>query len=110
MRNERRSKERVTVVLGDGQTINIHSDRWLRGKEDWNVDHSSTIVRYNVKVCEFFADDSKSWDELKVQRKFSQVDENFIHNTCIPQNGAKDMIAWIHSSNGQYTVKIGYQQ
>lgn len=96
--------------MGDGQSINISTDRWLRCKEDFRVDQRSTTVGHNSKVCDFFSEDRKSWDEIKVRLSFNQVDADAIVNTCIPQSGTKDMIARIHSSNGQYMVKMGYQQ
>lgn len=97
-------------VLGDGKTINITTDRWLKDKEDFCVNQVSTTVGLNSKVCEFFKNDRKMCDEVKVRIHFSTNDANDILNTRIPYVCTKYMIAWIHSSNGQYTVKMGYQQ
>ena len=53
-------KEGLRWVVGDGRSINIYEDRWLRGKPNCCVDqhglHSS--VR-NMKVCDFFCEKSK---------------------------------------------------
>lgn len=97
-------------VLGDGQTISITSDGWLRNKEDLCVDQRTTTAGRNMKVCEFFSEDKKNWNETKVRLCFNQVDADAILTTRIPCSGTKDRIAWCHSSDGKYTVKTGYQQ
>lgn len=62
------------------------------------------------KVCEFFSDNRKERDETKLEMHFSTEDTRIILNTRILQVCTKDRIAWIHSSDGQYTVSSGYQR
>lgn len=93
-------KQGFRWVVGDGKVINIFKDRWLRGKSDFCVDTSyNTLHHRDAKVSEFFVTDSKVWDEGKVRSSFSHVDAEAMTNR----------IAWVHSSNGQYSVKSGYQ-
>lgn len=103
-------KKGLRWVLGDGHTINISSDRWLRGKEEVITDQLSTTGGRSAKVCDFFSEDRKSWNEAKVRVHFNTEDAQAILDTRIPQVCTKDRIAWLHSPNGQYTVKTGYQQ
>lgn len=86
------------------------TDRWLRNKANFCIDQSSTTVAVNTKVCEFFNAYKTSWDVMKVKSCFNQVDAEAILTTRIPSSGTQDRIAWCHSSNGKYTVKMGYQQ
>ena len=102
-------KEGFRWVLGNGQVINIKADRWLRDKSDLCVDQEHTTASNNAKVCDFFQNNTKKWDEAKVRLQFSDEDANAILNTHIPDMCIKDRIAWSHSHNGQYTVKSGYQ-
>lgn len=97
-------------MLGDGNTIKISSDRWLRGKGEVIVDQLSTTEGRSAKVCDFFSEDRKSWNEAKVRMHFNTEDAQAILDTRIPHMCTKDRIAWLHSPNGQYTVKTGYQQ
>lgn len=96
-------------VLGDGNLINIYDDPWLREKENFKVDNSVHPEGANAKVCDFFRHDRKAWDEDKIRRSFNDGDASVILTTRIPQNGSKDRLAWVHSHNGQYSVKMGYQ-
>ena len=103
-------KNGLRWVLGDGQTIYIKSDRWLRGARDFRVDQENTAVNDSARVCDFFLADTRMWDEEKVRLHFSESDANAIICTRKPSMCIKDRIAWSHTSNGQYTVKSGYQQ
>lgn len=48
-------KEWYRWVLGDGQSINIHTDRWLREKENLCVDQDDNRrLGLDAKVCDFF--------------------------------------------------------
>lgn len=41
-------------VLGDGQEINIFSDPWLRGKDDFQVENHHVNSSRSDKVCDYF--------------------------------------------------------
>lgn len=43
-----------------------------------------------------------------MRQDFHEDDVELILQTRIPQNHMKDKVAWMHSSNGRYTVKTGY--
>lgn len=63
-----------------------------------------------MRVCDFFRENEKVWDESEVRLHFSSDDANAILNTRIPQGCTRDRISWVHTSNGKYTVKSGYFQ
>lgn len=62
----------------------------------------------NSKVCEFFLEDQKVWDEEKIRNTFNTVDAEAILAVRISQNSTSDRVAWIHLINGQYSVKSTY--
>lgn len=98
-------------VLEDGKAINILSDRWLKGKTNFCVDQSVAITSANCnKVCDFFIQGQKVWNEAKVRETFNSIDAEAILKNRIPQSSINDRLAWVHSSNGQYSVKTGYHR
>lgn len=102
-------KNGLRWVLGDGRSINIYKDRCLKGKSNYCVDSGiNNSVDQDVKVCDFFLGDSKQWDENRVKNTFSSNVVEAILAIRIPQRSTGDRIAWIHSSDGQYSVKSGY--
>lgn len=104
-------KHGLRWVISDGRTINIGKDRWLRGKENFCVEQEGcSITALNAKVCDFFKKNEMAWDEHRVRSHFNWEDAELILNTRIAQMGAKDRLAWVHTTDGQYSVKSGYQQ
>lgn len=48
-------KDDFRWVLGDGKSIDIFNDRWLRGKENWCIKKQEVKVQnLDNKVCNFF--------------------------------------------------------
>ncbi|KAL8114917.1 hypothetical protein AgCh_021665 [Apium graveolens] len=104
-------KKDLRWVLGDGKSIQIAKDRWLRAKEDFCVDGTMLNNQTEqLKVCDFFRENEKTWDEHKIRINFSSDDADAILNTRIPQGYTRDGIFWVHSSNGKYKVRSGYFQ
>lgn len=83
-------KRGLRWVLGDGKTINISSDRWLRAKDNFCVGNTETSHVEHLKVCDLFHEGTKSWNEDKVKLYFNSVDTEAILNTRIPQGCARD--------------------
>lgn len=70
-------------VIGDGKTINIKVDRRLRGKDSFCVDPGGG-GSLDSKVCDFFVQGKKEWDEVKVRATFNSNDAEAILATRIP--------------------------
>ncbi|KAL8094028.1 hypothetical protein AgCh_035786 [Apium graveolens] len=106
------AKEELTAgfkwVLGDGNNINIFSDKWLRGKLDYRVENHHVNSARGDKVKEYFRSNTKQWDVTKVQQTFHELDADCILKTRIPQNQVNDRIAWMHTVDGFYTAKFRY--
>lgn len=78
-------KKGLRWVLGDGRTINIGSDCWLREKESFCINQEeSDNMLMNLKVGDFFLEDRKAWDVDKIKLYFNDEDANAILNTRIP--------------------------
>lgn len=102
-------KEGFRWVIGNGMTVEMFRDRWLRNKSDFRVDIDHNTGLREEKVCEFFSPGVKMWDVDKIQSTFSATDASAILATRIPQTQAVDRLAWLHSTDGIYTVKTGYK-
>ena len=85
-------KDGLRWVLGDGRSINIQVDRWLRGKENFCVD-TGGLCSPESKVCDFFLTGRKEWDECKIRSMFNSSDAEAILATRIPQSSTQDRIA-----------------
>lgn len=62
-------------MVGDGKDINIGNDKWLRSKQDFCVDKNQTSEEdMQLRVCDFFHENTKEWDENKLRMHFSSED------------------------------------
>lgn len=50
---------RFKWVLGDGKSIEIFSDPWLKGKGDFRVENQHVNRNNSEKICEYFCPDTK---------------------------------------------------
>ncbi|XP_074378321.1 uncharacterized protein LOC141719854 [Apium graveolens] len=96
-------------ILGDGRDINAIRDPWLQNKDDFCVSQSIDYGCNQVQVSSFFRTDDRSWEADKVMSFFTEDDARLILAVRIPQNPTVDRLAWSRTTNGQYTVKTGYQ-
>lgn len=96
-------------VLGDGQSIDVFEDAWLRGKVDFRVEASIVNRESTVKAKDLFVPNIKAWDVQKVNSLFPSCDAKAILATPIPQTQEVDRLAWTQCADGKYSVKKGYQ-
>lgn len=94
--------------MGNGSDINVVTDPWLKGKENYKLEDGHTVTQ-NLKVADLFSPGTKMWDEGRINTMFSERDARAILATKIPQHDTKDRFAWVSSTNDHYTVKSGYQ-
>lgn len=88
--------------------INIHTDPWLRGKNDFCVERNQLSSTSNDKVCQFIRSDTKEWDDVKIRQTFGSSDVAAILETRIPQITVVDKLAWVPTKDGKFSVKSGY--
>lgn len=96
-------------VLGDGQSIRICQDPWIRGNENSLLDGTYANLSNESKVCELMVPEERRWDVNKVTNLFTVSDATAILAVPIPRVQVPDRIAWTSSVDGLYNVKSGYR-
>lgn len=94
--------------LGNSRDIYVGIDPWIRGKDDFMLDTSSDIDN-TIEVEQLFSQKSGDWDREKVRNMFNKRDAEAILSMRIPHHNTADIMAWIHSKDGHYSVKSGYR-
>lgn len=96
-------------VMGDGRSINVFTDPWLKNKQDFMVEAGDYNRGETTKVCQFLKANGKEWDVNLVKETFNEVDAQHILQIRIPKHSVSDRVAWMHTKEGIYSVKSGYQ-
>lgn len=96
-------------IIGDGRTIRITEDAWLRGKENHMVERVGGNQVAGEKVCDFFTPGERKWDSRRVSSSFQVHDAKLILATPIPKHQVCDRLSWPFATDGKYSVKSGYK-
>ncbi|XP_074352697.1 uncharacterized protein LOC141691844 [Apium graveolens] len=96
-------------VVGDGKSINVGTDAWIRGKSGHYIEEQYVNSVSGLKVCDLFISGTKDWDVTKVYNLFSSSDASCILAIPVPKHQFHDRIIWNHSVNGIYSAKTGYK-
>lgn len=96
-------------VMGDGRNTNVFEDPWLKSKLNFMVERGEYNMSLSTKVPHFLEPHMKKWNVNKVREVFEEIDAQAILKVSIPQHEACDRVAWVHTQEGIYSVKSGYQ-
>lgn len=102
-------KQGFRWVVGDGKSINVGADKWIKRKEGHRVDGHCLNSVSGLKVCDLFVSGTKEWDVTKVHNLFSSSDAEYILAIHIPKNQFRDRLVWNYSMDGRYSAKTGYR-
>jgi ribonuclease HI len=97
-------------VIGDGSTINVMYEPWLRnGNNSW-VSAPQNSNLHNMKVQQLMLPNQKQWDERKITSLFSEAEAKEIMAVPLLDAVAVDKIMWKEERNGVYSVRSGYRK
>ncbi|KAG7557763.1 Zinc knuckle CX2CX4HX4C [Arabidopsis suecica] len=96
--------------IGDGRTVNIWSDPWLDNPPRPARCIADAPPSAVLKVSDLMLCGSYQWDEKKIQEIINSEDVKLIKRIHPRVMASPDSPNWIHTRNGQYTVKSGYHQ
>lgn len=101
-------KQGVIWRVGDGETINIWRDNWI--KREGNLKITSEKKRCRLKkVKSLLGNNQNGWNEELVRSTFLTHDVEEILKIKVAKNKIEDTLAWHHEKNGQFTVSSAYK-
>ncbi|KAJ9554109.1 hypothetical protein OSB04_018154 [Centaurea solstitialis] len=95
--------------VGNGRSINIWKDPWLRDDEIFTVESPLVLEHANMTVGDLVNPLSQEWNRELLARLFSSRDCNRILNLSPPNESHPDKIIWHWTEDGIYSVKSCYR-
>ncbi|KAK2438202.1 hypothetical protein QL285_023013 [Trifolium repens] len=95
--------------IGNGDSINIMSEPWLRERNDAWIPSPQAQGVYNLHVSDLMIPNMKVWDKNKIESLFPLHIANRIMETPLLSVVEDDKIIWGDSIDGNYSVKSGYK-
>jgi ribonuclease HI len=95
--------------VGDGSTIKVMSDPWLKGEGNGWVHAPQKQGVYDFTVKDLMLDGVKKWDQNKIMQMFSIDAAKEILEVPLLDLVEEDGLVWKEENSGKYTVRTGYR-
>jgi ribonuclease HI len=95
--------------VGNGASINVMSDPWLRGIEGAWIPSPQVQGVHNFNVNDLMIPNVKVWDKEKIESIFPLHIATRILAIPLFDMVENDKLVWVDSTHGQYSVKSGYK-
>jgi hypothetical protein len=96
--------------LGNGDSINIRKQPWLRDSNQPFVTTSMIEGREGMKVAELIINNSSTWNHELIQQIFNVRDAHEIAKIPLNLTQQEDAPMWRFSKSGMYSVRSAYYQ
>ena len=94
--------------VGNGESINIWKDGWVPSLRDFKVSFNPIFGNSVSSVNELIVKREGAWDSKVVMSLFNEVEWKAILSSPISVHDKPNSLVWHWSSNGVYTVNLGY--
>ena len=94
--------------VGDESAIRVTSDKWIPNQVTNRVLYPPVEEEWEWRVSDLIDCRTNSWDCEEVMSKFQRSDAEAILQIPLSRRQVPDVIFWLHTKSGEYTVKSGY--
>jgi hypothetical protein len=94
--------------IGDGTSIKVMGDPWLRDKGAWLPSPQLQGV-HSFTINDLMMPNVKVWDRVKIESLFPMHVATSILRTPLLDMVEEDKLIWIDNPHGHYCVKSGYK-
>ncbi|CAN0916241.1 Uncharacterized mitochondrial protein AtMg00310 [Linum grandiflorum] len=95
--------------LGDGNSIRVYLDLWLRDGDPTTIQSSALVGMEDLRVSDLLIPGLCEWDEGLLEELFQSRDVDCIRRLRAPRGDAIDERIWNFSRNGKYLVRSAYR-
>ena len=94
--------------MGDGSNIRVPMDKWIPNHPTNGVLHPPNMEENGWFVSDLINQEQKVWCSDIIQANFRKGDVNAILRIPLSHRQTLDVIMWLHTKKGVYSVKSGY--
>ena len=94
--------------VGDGSNIRVFMDKWIPNYPTNGVLHPARMEEGGWFVSDLINQEQKMWYSEIIRANFHKEDADAILKIPLSHRQASDMILWLHTKKGVYSVKSGY--
>ena len=94
--------------VGNGASIRVLQDCWLPSQPTHKVLIQPAKAEWEWRVSDLINWQEHKWDRDRIEASFHKFDAEAILKISLSRRLVQDLIVWIHTKNGKYSVKLGY--
>ena len=94
--------------VGDGSNIRVMHDKWIPNQVTNRVLHPPVEEEWEWRVSDLIDWRTHSWDQELVVSRFQRSDAAAILQIPLSRRQVPDVIFWLYTKRGGYSVKSGY--
>ena len=98
----------LRTVIGNGQKTFVWTDKWLHDGSNRRPLNRRRFINVDLKVSQLIDPTSRNWNLNMLRDLFPWKDVEIILKQR-PLFFKEDSFCWLHSHNGLYSVKTGYE-
>jgi hypothetical protein len=95
--------------VGNGENINVWKDNWIQQKGNSHTWSTIAPNTEHLKVKDLMLDNYNEWNAILINQLFLPFEAQKILNIPIIDKTQNDTLTWDGTTDGNYTVKDGYQ-
>ena len=101
-------KSRCCWRVGDGSNIRVSMDKWIPNHPTNKVLHPPSMEEGGWFVSDLINQEQKICYSEIIRANFHNEDADAILRIPLSHRQASDVIMWLHTKKGVYSVKLGY--
>ncbi|XP_065631571.1 uncharacterized protein LOC136068397 [Quercus suber] len=94
--------------VGDRSATRVTADKWLLNQVTNRVLHPPMEEEWEWWVLDLINWSTNSWDHEVIESKFQRSDAEAILHIPLSRRQVPDVLFWLHTKSGEYSVKSGY--
>ena len=93
--------------VGDGAAIKVMVDKWIPNQVTNRVLHPPVEEEWEWRVSDLIDWRTNTWDCAMIEANFHSSDAEAILRIPLSRRYVPDMVFWLHTKDGDYSVKSG---
>ena len=96
--------------VGDGKSINVWNDRWIKKPPDFKVHKPDQVQPTPMHVERLFQNGKMEWNKEVIRELMGEEETSLVEKIPLSKNGMADRLIWKEYVLGAFLIKSAYYE